>query len=183
VAVPALDLYDYILIARKIIRKYAGANRNACMDEDLEGDVARAVMVADTTFNIEYGRTLESWRCIRAIGYIRRYFEQRKQAKVANRPKYALTVDMNGVEGHILHWKEIERPHQRMEKEEEHQDRVQFLSEILRESQLTKRQIRHIQRYYVDEKTLQEIADEFETSCQNIQQSLANSLEKVRKVL
>lgn len=180
-AVPALDLYDYILIARKIIRKYAGQNQKACLDGDLEGDVVRAIMVADSTFNPEQG-TLEGWRYIRAVGYIRRYFERKKIAK-ANRPRFALTVDVGTIETRVVGRKEVDRPHARMQREEEHKDRVEFLTELLRESRLTKQQLKCVHRYYVDEKTLQEIANEFETSCQNVQQALSNSIDKIRKVL
>jgi RNA polymerase sigma factor (sigma-70 family) len=165
---------EYLKEARYVIIKWG--DFNMLKDDDAIADVAHNLMLAEWRYDPTRGAS----RLTHRINYGKyAVLDIYKKRKKESRHKH-ITVNQAESDreeaGIILTDKGYER-------EEEHKISAEFVDNLLNNKCINKTQKGYMRERYINGKTLQEIADEFGVSRQAVQQSIANALKNLKKVL
>ena len=165
---------DYLKEARYVIIKWG--DFNMLKDDDAIADVAHNLMLAEWRYDPTRGAS----RLTHRINYgkyavLDIYKKRKKESKYRHITVNQIESDReeNGI---ILTDESYAR-------QEEHKLSSEFVANVLNNKCINKIQRGYMRERYINDKTFQEIADEFGVSRQAVQQSIANALKNLKKVI
>jgi len=166
-------LDEYILFAKKSIMRFASpVAKSLLKNEDFISDIAHAIMMADWRWNgdgdrVGYRSKCAEWAIKINLTKLKKQNEKNKKNRLIS-----LNYQINDDSGDVYNMIEDKRfsPKQDIN-----------VKGILENSCLTDLQKQYINMYYIEEKTLNEIAGEFNTTPQNINQTITRGIEKIKK--
>ena len=165
---------DYLKEARYVIIKWG--DFNMLKDDDAIADVAHNLMLAEWRYDPTRGAS----RLTHRINYGKyAVLDIYKKRKKASKHKHITINQMESdreQEGIILTDESYKR-------EEEHKLSSEFVNNLLNNKCINKIQRGYMRERYINGKTFQEVADEFSVSRQAVQQSIANALRNLKKVV
>ena len=165
---------DYLKEARYVIIKWG--DFNMLKDDDAIADVAHNLMLAEW----RYDPTKGALRLTHRINYRKDAgLDIYKKRKKASKHKHITINQMESdreQEGVILTDESYER-------EEEYTLSAEFVNKILDNKCINQIQRRYMRERYIYGRTYQEIATQYRVSRQAVQQSIANALRNLKKVL
>ena len=165
---------DYLKEARYVIIKWG--DYNMLKDDDAIADVAHNLMLAEWRYDPTKGAS----RLTHRINYGKyAVLDIYKKRKRASKHKHITINQMESdreQEGIILTDESYERG-------EEYKLSAEFVDNILDNKCINKIQRGYMRERYINGKTLQDIALEFGVSRQAVQQSIANALKNLKKVI
>jgi len=165
---------EYLKEARYVIIKWG--DFNMLKDDDAIADVAHNLMLAEW----KYDPTKGASRLTHRINYgkyavLDIYKKRKKNSKYKHITINQAESDREKA-GIIL-------TDERFQKEENHRMSVETVENILSNKSINQTQKGYMRERYINGKTFQEIANEFGVSRQAVQQSIANALKNLKKVL
>lgn len=182
---------EYLTIAKKTIRTFAnrfrpGLANEMLNSEDAISNVATAIMMADWRWSPEYRsddgkvRSKRSYRNQCAIWAIQAYVGRRVNEKKMVSLDMQVTQSDNG--GEMLLRDVIpsgeKRPDTLLIEQEDHT----MLQKLITSSVLTDQQKDYINRYYLENMTLQQIADDAGSSREAVRQTIERGMNKIKRL-
>jgi len=165
---------DYLKEARYVIIKWG--DFNMLKDDDAIADVAHNLMLAEWRYDPTKGASRLTHRINYGKYAVLDIYKKRKKESRHKHIPINQTGDSREQEGIILTDESYER-------EKEYKISAEFVSKVLDNRCINKVQREYLRERYINGKTFQEIADEFSVSRQAVQQSIANALKNLKKVL
>jgi len=182
------SLTEYHDSARKIIAKYAnnyrsGLSAEMLSSEDAISDVASEMMRADWCFEEGRGTTRNSFRVGRAIYAIRDYLDAKLSSK--NVERQSLDFEMNDPSGRTSGvgsgYQTLSYVRREMQ-DEQKEAAIEHCQFLLRISNLSVIQRKCIQKYYLEDMTLEAISRKLKISIQAVQQAIERGLRHLRLI-
>jgi len=180
---------SYLVIAKKTIRTFGdryrpGLSQEMINSEDAISNVATAIMLADWRWDPNYKsstgkvRSKRAYRNQCAIWAIQAYVGRRVSSpKLSSLDKVIGNFDKD-VSLHEL----IPSDHPGPDHDILQQEDILMLQRILKGSALTEQQERYVKLHYMEDWTLQEIANEAGTSREAVRQTVERGLDKIKRL-
>lgn len=179
-------LNTYLTIAKKTIAKFAPRIYPSLAKEMLSSDdaiasVATAIMTADWKWNPEYRsknntvKSKYSYRNQRALWAIQTYVTE----KNTSRKHFSLDALMNEDCSFtdFVEDKKVKTPF----KELENKDINNHIQEMLCSGVLSELQKEYISAYYLEDKTLQEVGNQYNISRESVRQTIATGIKALKE--
>lgn len=185
------DLSTYILLAKKVISKfaptfYSGLNKELLSNEDAVADIASALMVADwkwdknrTGFNGQ-SKTRYSYRNQCGLWAIKTYVSNKYKKK-----NHKLSIDNMTTDEMKTHAANIVDssncdPYEIVAEQEEQFFIKQNINRILDSGILSDKQKNQIKKYYFENKTLLQIGKEYGVTREAVRQNIQKGLNRIK---
>ena len=190
------SLSTYLLIAKKIISKfaskfYSSLAKEMLQSEDAIGNVANAIMRADEKWSPDYkskNNTVRSKHSLRhqyAIWAIIKYIKEKKRyithLSLSYQP-YNIPDEYGELSG-IMEDKKSPNPIDELILKDNKQYYAYSLDKLLHSKVLTRCQAKYIRGYYLEEKTLQEVGNTHSVSREAVRQGILKGLTSLRSIV
>ena len=183
-----LPLYDYILMAKKIVSKLSSQyNKKLLNTEDVISYVANAIMMADWRWDNEYkskeGRKkdLYSYRNQCAIWAIKTLVSKKRKKIYSLDNKISSSDDRNGFD--FISDERDGDPAEMILIKEKNENIHNDISALFNTNILTEKQKQYIQLYYFEGLTLEKIGKKFGVTREAVRQNINKSIIKLREVV
>jgi RNA polymerase sigma factor (sigma-70 family) len=189
-------LKDYLLIAKKTISKFApkfyvGLAKEMLKSEDAVSQVATAIMEADWKWNPNYRsknntvRSKRAYRNQKAIWAIQAYISQKKKKKYTMSLSYETTVDdgKSTLLSGLLEDKKSLNPASVIAEIDNKEYVKTLISDLLNAGILTDRQKDYISSYYLENKTMQEVGNQFGVTREAVRQGINNGINTLKELI
>jgi RNA polymerase sigma factor (sigma-70 family) len=185
------DLGTYILLAKKVISKFApsfynGLHKELLSNEDAVSDIASALMMADwkwdknrTGFNGQ-SKTRYSYRNQCGLWAIKTYVTNKYKKK-----NHKLSIDNlsnDDLKTHASHIVDRSNcnPYEILAEKEEKNFIQQNINNVLESGILSDKQKNQIKKYYFENKTLLEIGKEYGVTREAVRQNIQKGLKRIK---
>ena len=165
---------DYLKEARYVIIKWG--DFNMLKDDDAIADVAHNLMLAEWRYDPTKGASRLTHRINYGKYAVLDIYKKRKRAAKLKHITINQMESDREQEGIILTDESYER-------EEEYKLSAEFVNKILDNKCINQIQRRYMRERYIYGRTYQEIAIQYRVTRQAVQQSIANALRNLKKVL
>jgi RNA polymerase sigma factor (sigma-70 family) len=183
-----LPLYDYILMAKKIVSKLSSQyNKKLLNTEDVISYVANAIMMADWRWDNEYkskeGRKkdLYSYRNQCAIWAIKTLVSKKRKKIYSLDNKISSSDDRNGFD--FISDDRDGDPAEMILIKEKNENIQNDISALFNTNILTDKQKQYIRLYYFEGLTLDKIGKKFGVTREAVRQNINKSIIKLREVV
>ena len=190
------NLNTYLLLAKKAISKfansiYSGLSSKMLKDEEAIASIANAIMMADWRWDDNYTnskntkKTKYSYRNQCAIWAIQTYVTKNyKHQKKTKRKVYSLDFDINNDDSASI-YEMVENiscdpPDLQLIEKEEKENLSNNIMNLLSSNLLTDRQKEYIKLYYFEDKTFEQIGNEYGITREAVRQGLNKAIETIR---
>ena len=185
------DLSTYILLAKKVISKFAptfynGLQKELLANDDAISDIATALMTADwkwdrnrTGFNGQ-SKTRYSYRNQCGLWAIKTYISNKYKKKKA---KFSIdNISNNEMQtyANTIEDTRTASPDQIIAKKEEEDNLKSTVASLLNSPVLSEKQRNQIYKYYFEEKTLIQIGKEYGVTREAVRQNIQKGLNKIK---
>lgn len=190
------NLYDYIILAKKSISKfanrfYSGLSAKMLKDEDAISSVANAIIMADWRYDDNYKgpnnkqKTKYSYRNQCALWAIQTYVT--KNYKSRNISSKFLSLDYNNEENEdtthsYIVDKRTKTPEEILIEKEGKAYLSSLIDQLLNSDCISKKQSEYIKLYYFEGMTFEEIGKQFGLTREAIRQSINKALSLISSV-
>jgi len=185
------DLSTYILLAKKVISKFAptfynGLQKELLANDDAISDIATALMTADwkwdrnrTGFNGQ-SKTRYSYRNQCGLWAIKTYISNKYKKKKAKFSIDNISNDDMQTYANTIEDVRIASPDQIIAKKEEEDNLKSTVASLLNSPVLSEKQRNQIYKYYFEEKTLIQIGKEYGVTREAVRQNIQKGLNKIK---
>ena len=185
------DLSTYILLAKKVISKFAptfynGLQKELLANDDAISDIATALMTADwkwdrnrTGFNGQ-SKTRYSYRNQCGLWAIKTYISNKYKKKKAKFSIDNISNDDMQTYANTIEDVRIASPDQIISKKEEEDNLKSTVASLLNSPVLSEKQRNQIYKYYFEEKTLIQIGKEYGVTREAVRQNIQKGLNKIK---
>ena len=186
------DLNTYILLARKIVSKFAptfynGLQKELLANEDAMSDIASALMTADWKWDKDrkgfngQSKTRYSYRNQCGLWAIKTYISNKyKKNKIKLSIDNISNDDMTTYANTIKDTR-VSNPEEIVSQQEESDNLKKIISSLLNSSILSDKQRNQIHKYYFEEKTLLQIGKEYGVTREAVRQNIQKGIKKIRE--
>jgi len=185
------DLSTYILLAKKVISKFAptfynGLQKELLANDDAISDIATALMTADwkwdrnrTGFNGQ-SKTRYSYRNQCGLWAIKTYISNKYKKKKTKFSIDNISNDDMQTYANTIEDVRIASPDQIIAKKEEEDNLKSTVASLLNSPVLSEKQRNQIYKYYFEEKTLIQIGKEYGVTREAVRQNIQKGLNKIK---
>ena len=185
------DLSTYILLAKKVISKFAptfynGLQKELLANDDAISDIATALMTADwkwdrnrTGFNGQ-SKTRYSYRNQCGLWAIKTYISNKYKKKKTKFSIDNISNDDMQTYANTIEDVRIASPDQIISKKEEEDNLKSTVASLLNSPVLSEKQRNQIYKYYFEEKTLIQIGKEYGVTREAVRQNIQKGLNKIK---
>jgi RNA polymerase sigma factor (sigma-70 family) len=185
------DLSTYILLAKKVISKFAptfynGLQKELLANDDAISDIATALMTADWKWDRNrkgfngQSKTRYSYRNQCGLWAIKTYISNKYKKKKAKFSIDNISNDDMQTYANTIEDVRIASPDQIISNREEEDNLKSTVASLLNSPVLSEKQRNQIYKYYFEEKTLIQIGKEYGVTREAVRQNIQKGLNKIK---
>lgn len=185
-----LPLYEYILMAKKIVSKLSSQYNKKLLDnDDVISYVANAIMMADWRWDNEYkskeGRKkdLYSYRNQCAIWAIKTLVSKKTKKKQMYSLDETISSSDNRNNFDFLEDCKCIDPSDSLSNKETQHNLCEDIKSLLQSDLLSEKQKQYIQLYYFEGQTLEKIGKQFGVTREAVRQNINKTIVKLREIM